>query len=93
MPSSTCWPPGEKAHFWVDGTASPLNTSARPSRANSPRRFTQGESPVETVTSGDSVTIRSAIPPVPRAISPRIFPNAPCVDCSASSSQTGPAVG
>ena len=58
MPSSMCWPLGENSQLKVDGMCSLLKVSAIASRANSPRRFTQGPRLVETVTSGEVVTMR-----------------------------------
>ena len=51
------------------------------SRANSPRRLTQGPRLVETVTSGDVVTMRVGERPVRRARArSRIWPKPSCVD-------------
>ena len=58
MPSSMCWPLGENSQLKVEGICSLLKVSASASRANSPRRFTQGPRLVETVTSGEAVTMR-----------------------------------
>ncbi len=69
MPSSMCWPLGEKVQSKVEGMRSCRNRSAIASRANSPRRFTQPPRLVETVTSGEVVTMRSASGPPMRAIS------------------------
>ena len=60
MPSSMCWPFGENSQLKVEGMRSLLKVSAMLSRANSPRRFTHGPRLVETVTSGEVVTMRSA---------------------------------
>src|SRR6476646_3740312 len=60
MPSSICWPCGEKSQLKVEGMRSRLKVSAMTSRANSPRRFTQGPRLVDTVTSGEVVTMRRA---------------------------------
>jgi len=49
------------------------------SRANRPRRFTHGPRLVETVTSGDVVTIRCANSSSPRPISLRMAPKPVCV--------------
>src|SRR5580692_7629271 len=40
MPSSICWPVGEKSQLNVEGIRSLLNVSAKTSRANRPRRLT-----------------------------------------------------
>ena len=58
MPSSMCWPFGENSQAKVEGMRSFLNVSGMHSRANSPRRFTQAPRLVETVTSGEVVTMR-----------------------------------
>ena len=60
MPSSMCWPFGENSQLKVEGMRSLLNVSASFSRANRPRRLTHGPRLVETVTSGEVVTMRSA---------------------------------
>ena len=60
MPSSMCWPLGENSQLKVEAMRSFLNVSAIDLRANNPRRFTQGPRLVETVTSGDVVTMRAA---------------------------------
>ena len=60
MPSSMCWPFGENSQLKVEGIFSRLKTSAVSSRAKSFRRFTQPPRLVETVTSGEVVTTRSA---------------------------------
>ncbi len=67
MPSSMCWPVGEKSQLKVDGMRSLLKVSAIFSCANSPRRLTQGPRLVETVTSGEVVTMRAASSEVCRA--------------------------
>ena len=72
MPSSMCWPCGENSQLKVDGMRSLLNVSAIFSRANRPRRFTHGPRLVETVTSGDVVTMRFAKSLSPRPISLRM---------------------
>jgi hypothetical protein len=77
IPSSMCWPFGEKSQVKVEGMRSCLNVSASASRAKSPRRLTKAPRLVETVTSGEQVTIRSAKGSLPRAISLRIRPK-PC---------------
>ena len=79
MPSSICCPLGENSQLNVDGIRSLLNVSAIACRANNPRRFTQGPKLVETVTSGDVVTMRSANAPLLRAISSSTRPKAVCV--------------
>ena len=53
-----CWPVGENSHFCVEAMRSSRNVSASDCRANSPRRFTHGPRLVETVTSGEVVTMR-----------------------------------
>ncbi len=60
MPSSMCWPLGENSQVKVEGMRSFLKVSAISSRANRPRRLTHGPRLVETVTSGEVVTMRSA---------------------------------
>ena len=60
MPSSMCWPLGENSQLKVEGMRSLLKVSASCSRANRPRRLTQAPRLVETVTSGEVVTMRSA---------------------------------
>ena len=80
MPSSICWPLGEKSQLNVEGMRSLLNVSASVSRANRPRRLTHGPRLVETVTSGEVVTMRSASS---RLLAPSSLSNAPkpaCVD-------------
>src|SRR5262252_8919354 len=56
MPSSMCWPFGEKSQWKVVGIFSLRNRSAFSARANRPRRLTQAPRLVDTVTSGDAVT-------------------------------------
>src|ERR1700688_3137397 len=60
MPSSMCWPAGEKCQLKVDGMRSLVTVSAKASRANRPRRLTHEPRLVDTVTSGDVVTMRAA---------------------------------
>src|SRR5580693_4093746 len=60
MPSSMCWPVGEKSQLKVEGMRSLLNVSAKTSRANRPRRLTHEPRLVDTVTSGDVVTMQAA---------------------------------
>ena len=74
MPSSMCWPFGENSQLKVEAMRSLLNVSAIFSRANRPRRFTHGPRLVETVTSGDVVTMRCAKSESPR---PSSFSSAP----------------
>ena len=96
MPSSMCWPLGENSQLKVEGICSLLNVSASASRANSPRRFTQGPRLVETVTSGDAVTMRLANSSSPRPISLRMAPKPVCVDitgCTVTASVSGTAMG
>ena len=93
MPSSICWPSGEKLHFCADGIFSSRNVSATASRANSPRRFTQAPRFVETVTSGEVVSIRRDSSVSSRACASRILPNPACVDSISSSRNTGPGEG
>ena len=80
MPSSMCWPLGENSQLKVEGICSLLKVSAMASRANRPRRFTQGPRLVETVTSGEVVTMRRAKSLSPRPISLSIAPKPVCVD-------------
>ena len=80
MPSSICWPLGENSQVNVEGMRSPLNVSAIASRANRRRRLTHGPRLVDTVTSGDVVTMRAASSPVPRAISLSSAPKPTWVD-------------
>ena len=60
MPSSMCWPFGENSQLKVEGMRSLLKGRPCSSRANRPRRLTQAPRLVETVTSGEVVTMRSA---------------------------------
>ena len=80
MPSSICWPLGLISHFWGDISPRSLNTSSRLAIENRPRRLTQGPRLVDTVTSGDVVTMRSASGPPCLAISSRMRPNPVCVE-------------
>ena len=80
MPSSTCWPLGENSQLKVEGMRSLLKVSAIASRANSPRRFTQPPRLVETVTSGEVVTMRCANSPSCLPISLSSAPKPACVD-------------
>lgn len=63
---------------------SALNRSAVSSRANSPRRFTQGPRLVEVATSGATVTIACDKGVSSRAMSFRICPKPICVDMALS---------
>ncbi len=80
MPSSMCCPLGEKSQLKVEGIFSLRNRSAFSARANSPRRLTQAPRLVETVTSGDAVTMRAASSLSPRASSLSTSPKPCCVD-------------
>src|SRR3954454_18019370 len=80
MPSSICWPLGEKSQLKVEGIFSFRNRSAASPLANSPRRLTQAPRLVETVTSGDAVTMRDASSVSPRASSLSTSPKPCCVD-------------
>src|SRR5438067_221900 len=80
MPSSMCWPLGENSQLNVDGMRSLLKVSASACWANSPRRLTHGPRLVETVTSGEVVTMRSASAELSLASSLRIEPNPVWVD-------------
>ena len=80
MPSSICWPVGENSQLKVDGIRSLLNVSAKASRANRPRRLTHEPRLVDTVTSGDVVTMRAASGVSSRAISLSSAPKPVCVD-------------
>ncbi len=80
MPSSMCWPLGENSQLKVEGMRSLLKVSASCSRANRPRRLTQAPRLVETVTSGEVVTMRSAIADLPRPSSLSSAPKPACVD-------------
>ena len=82
MPSSKCCPCGEKRQWKVDGMRSVRNTSAISSRANSPRRFTHPPRLVDTVTSGDVVTMRPASAVSPFAKSCISWPKPCWVDSS-----------
>ena len=82
MPSSMCWPFGENSQLKVEGMRSLLKVSAMLSRANRPRRLTQGPRLVETVTSGEVVTMRSASGVFSRASSLSSAPKPNCVDIS-----------
>src|ERR1700741_3916422 len=79
MPSSMCWPFGENSQLNVEGMRSLLKVSAMLSRANKPRRLTHGPRLVETVTSGEGVTIRSASSDFSRASSFNRAPKPACV--------------
>jgi hypothetical protein len=68
------------SHRWGESTFWSRKTSARSSRSKMPRRFTQPPRLVDTVTSGDVVTIRAASSGTAPAISLRIFPKPPCVE-------------
>ena len=95
MPSSICWPLGEKSQLKVEGMCSLLKVSASFSRANSPRRLTQAPRLVETVTSGEVVTMRSAISLLSRPSSLSSAPKPCCVDitgCSGTTSCAGAAM-
>ncbi len=82
MPSSMCWPFGENSQLKVDGMRSLLKVSAMLSRANRPRRFTHGPRLVDTVTSGEVVTMRSASGVFSRASSFSSAPKPNWVDIS-----------
>ena len=82
MPSSMCWPLGENSQLKVEGMRSLLKVSAMLSRANRPRRLTHGPRLVETVTSGEVVTMRSASAVFSRASSLSSAPKPNCVDIS-----------
>ncbi len=82
MPSSMCWPLGENSQLKVEGMCSLLKVSASFSSANSPRRLTHAPRLVETVTSGEVVTTRSAIADCPRPSSLSSAPKPSCVDIS-----------
>ena len=60
MPSSMCWPFRLSDHFCIETTFSERKTSSRSARSKMPRWFTQPPRLVETVTSGEVVTMRSA---------------------------------
>ena len=82
MPSSMCWPFLFPLHFWADAIFAFAKTSGISLRRKSPRWFTQAPRLVETVTSGEVVTIRSARSPPCFERSSRMRPKAACVDCS-----------
>ena len=98
MPSSMCWPLGENSQLKVDGMCSLLKMSAIASCANRPRRLTQAPRLVETVTSGEVVTMRRANSLSARPISLRMAPKPVCVEVvawngagsSAGTSSSGP---
>ena len=69
-------------HFCADAIFALAKTSAISLRRNRPRWLTQAPRLVETVTSGEVVTIRSASAPPALARSSRMRPNAAWVDCS-----------
>ena len=92
MPSSMCCPRGDAAHAWNEATASSRKVSARSRAENTPRRLTQPPRFVETVTSGDVVTIRSANSLRSRPIEARIRPKLSWVE-SRSPPGTGNASG
>ena len=96
MPSSMCWPFRLSDHFCIETTFSERNTSSLSARSKMPRWFTQPPRLVETVTSGEVVTMRSASALSPLPSSFRMRPKASCVDMrwpgrkgSASGSGTG----
>ena len=84
MPSSRCWPLGEKSQLKVDGIFSCRNRSWFSALANRPRRLTQAPRLVETVTSGDAVTMREASSLSPRASSLSTSPKPCWVDICAA---------
>ena len=73
-----CWP----HHFCADAIFALAKTSGISLRRNRPRWLTQAPRLVETVTSGEVVTIRSASSPPAFDRSSRMRPNAAWVDCS-----------
>ncbi len=75
-----CWPFTENSQRKVEGMRSSLNVSASASRANKPRRFTQAPRLVDTVTSGEAVTMRSVNGNLCRPSSLRMAPNPFWVD-------------
>ena len=75
-----CWPAGENSQLKVEAMRSLLNTSAIFWRANRLRRFTHGPRLVETVTSGEVVTMRLTKSESPRPSSFNSAPNPNCVD-------------
>ena len=74
-------------------TCSARNTSSWSLRLNTSRRPTQPASPVETVTSGEVVTIRAASGRSLRASSPMIRPNASWVEACAARRPCGSVAG
>ena len=84
MPSSRCWPLGEKSQLKVEGIFSCRNRSWFSALANSPRRLTQAPRLVDTVTSGDAVTMREASSLSPRASSFSTSPKPCWVDICAA---------
>ena len=80
IPSSMCWPFRPSDHFCIETTFSERNTSSRSARSKMPRWFTQPPRLVETVTSGEVVTMRSASVLSPLPSSFRMRPKASCVD-------------
>src|SRR6188768_766951 len=80
IPSSMCCPVGVNSQLKVEAMRSLLNVSAIFSRANRLRRFTHGPRLVETVTSGDVVTMRLTKSESPRPSSLSNAPNPNCVD-------------
>jgi hypothetical protein len=83
---------GVKSQVKVEGMRSDLNRSRISWRAKRPRRFTQPPKLVETVTSGEVVTMRSARGASERASSLRISPK-PCWVESAPCFGTGSSAG
>ncbi len=69
-----CCPLGDAAQRWKDATCSTLNVSSCTLREKIPRRLTQPPRLVDTVTSGEAVTMRSASSPPSRASVARILP-------------------
>ena len=92
MPSSMCCPRGEAAHAWNEATDSSRKVSACSRAENTPRRLTHPPRLVETVTSGEVVTTRSANSLRARPMEARIRPKHSWVE-SRSPRGTGNASG
>src|SRR6185437_5790785 len=81
-PSSICCPLLFAPHFCAEAIFACAKTSGTALRRKRPRWFTHAPRLVDTVTSGDVVTIRSARSPPAFERSSRMRPNAAWVDCS-----------
>ena len=91
IPSSMCWPRGDIVQLCGDAIRSSLKVSLLSCGSKIARLLTQPPRLVETVTSGDAVTMRSASAGWLRAISASRRPKPACVDSvsPAGMSRTG----